>query len=187
MTETMLTADKLEKIMELEGNIRNEYQVKIDAKTAEIERIQQQSATQCESLQATIDKQLATIADLSKKATANNKIEQLNRELSNRSEKLQEEVGTLKKRMKALQKELAAERAAIKALKQFDPARMKKNLDANKRKLAEKTKANDQLQNSLGKTKAKNSELELKIKELEDKLAELDTEENAEESEEEAA
>jgi hypothetical protein len=73
--------------------------------------------------------------------------------LNQRSENLAEEVASQKKRLKTLQKDLAEERTELKALKQFDPAKMKKNLDANKKKLAEKTTANDLLQKSLSKFK----------------------------------
>ena len=87
----------------------------------------------------------------------------------------------MKKRLKSLQKDLAEVRDENKALTKFDPARMKANLDANKKKLAERTKANDLLQKSLNKSKSENAELEQKIKELESKVAELEP------SEEEAA
>jgi len=180
----MLTANKLEKIIELEDNLRSEYQAKLDAKSADIERLQKELADQQERLQATIDRQLETITDLSEKATANQHVEQLNRELNNRSEKLQDEVVTLKKRVKALQKDLASERERVSTLTQYDPARMKKNLDANKKKLADKTAANESLQKSLSKTKGENADLQRKIQELESKLAELDA---ADPVEEEAA
>ena len=181
----MLTANKLEKIIELEDNLRSEYQSKLDAKSADVERLERELAEQQGRLQATIDRQLETITDLSEKATTNQHVEQLNRELNNRSEKLQEEVTTLKKRVKTLQKELASERERISTLTQYDPARMKKNLDANKKKLAEKTAANESLQKSLSKTKNENADLQRKIQELEGKLAELDTADTA--GEEEAA
>ena len=66
---------------------------------------------------------------------------------------------------------------------------MKKNLDANKKKLAEKTKANDLLQKSLNKAKSENTELEHKVKELEAKLAEFEPgeESEVEQAQEEAA
>jgi chromosome segregation ATPase len=177
----MLTANKLEKIIELEDNLRSEYQAKLDAKTAEAERLRNELSEQRKQLQGTIDTQLATITELSEKATANQKVEQLNRELTNRSEKLQEEVSTLKKRVKALQKDLAKEREQLNTLTQYDPARMKKNLDASKKKLAEKTSANELLQKSLGKTRSENSELQSKVQELESRLAELEPEATTEE------
>lgn len=177
----MLTANKLEKIMELEDNLRSEYQAKLDAKTAELEECQQQLASQKTDMQATIDKQLETITELSRKGSAGANLEQKNRELGNRSEKLQEEVTSLKKRVKTLQKDLAEERTENKSLKQFDPARMKKNLDATKKKLAEKTRGNELLQKSLNKSKAEVAEQQRKVKELEAKLTELQADLNPEE------
>jgi BMFP domain-containing protein YqiC len=65
---------------------------------------------------------------------------------------------------------------------------MKKNLDANKKKLAEKTAANDLLQKSLSKTKTEKAELQRQVQELETKLAEFEpSEEVAAEAEEAAA
>ena len=159
----MLTAKNLERVMELEDKLRSEYQAQLDAKTAEIE----QASKDKQELQATVDRQLEQIKTLSAEATANKRTEQLNRELNQRSNNLQEDVAAQKKRLKSLQKDLAEERAEISRLKQFDPARMKKNLDASKKKLAEKTTANDVLQKSLNKAKAENAELQRKVKELE--------------------
>jgi chromosome segregation ATPase len=176
----MLTAKSLERIMELEDKLRAEYQIQLDGKTTELETASQEK----EDLRAVIAKQLEQIQTLSGEATANKKIEQLNRELNQRCENLQEEITTLKKRLKSLQKDLAQERAELSTLKQFDPAKMKKNLDANKKKLAEKTTATDLLQKSLNKTKAENAEMQRTVKELEAKLAEL---EPTDEVEEEAA
>ena len=72
--------------------------------------------------------------------------------------------------LKALQKDLSAERAALAELKKYDPQRLRKNLDASKKKLAEKTTAADKLQKSLTQARSENSQLELKIKELESQL-----------------
>ena len=183
----MLTAKNLERVMELEDKLRTEYQVQLDAKQVQLDaksaEIAQAAEKQLEQ-KAVIEKQLEKISTLSTEATKNQRVQQLNRELHQRSDNLQEEVATQKKRIKSLQKDLAEERAEIKALKQFDPVKMKKNLDANKKKLAEKTVASDLLQKSLSKSKNENAELQSKIKELEAKLAEL---EPTEESEEEAA
>jgi hypothetical protein len=164
---TMLTANKLEKIMELENELREQYQGKIDAAQATIDAL---NAKQ-EELQKTIESQLNSIKDLSEKATANERIEQLNRELNNRSEKQVAEIGQLKKRVKSLQKDLEALREDHRKLTQFDPARMKKNLDANKKALAEKTKANDLLQKSLREARRESAEMKAKVEELEAKLA----------------
>jgi len=176
----MLTAKNLERVMELENKLRSEYQVQLDAKSAEIERYTKEKEEQ----RAVIAKQLQQITTLSTESSKNKRIEQLNRELHQRCENLQEEIATQKKRLKGLQKDLAEERAEIKSLKQFDPAKMKKSLDASKKKLAEKTEANDLLQKSVNKSKSEKAELQQKVTELEAKLA---LTENAEEVEEEAA
>ncbi len=165
----MLTASKLEKIMELEANLRAEYQQQLDAKTVEIDRL---SARESE-LQAAVDKQLETITELTGKATDSQKAEQRARELHNRSERLVAEIAELKQRIKTLQKDLAAAREENKTLTQFDPVRMKKNLDTSKKKLAEKTRATDLLQKTLSETKKENAELQRKVAELEAKVAEL--------------
>ena len=176
----MLNTKSLERVIELEDKLRKEYQVQLDTKSTEIAQgIQKQ-----EEQRAIIDKQLEKISTLSTEATANKRIEQLNRELTQRSQNLQEEVAKQKQRLKALQKDLAEERAEVKALKQFDPAKMKKNLDASKKKLAEKTTASDLLQKSLNKSRAEKAELQSKVNELEERLAEL---ENADEVEKAAA
>ena len=176
----MLTAKNLERVMELENKLRSEYQVQLDAKSAEIERYTKEKEEQ----RAAIAKQLQQITTLSTESSKNKRVEQLNRELHQRCENLQEEIATQKKRLKGLQKDLAEERAEIKSLKQFDPAKMKKSLDASKKKLAEKTEANDLLQKSVNKSKSEKAELQQKVTELEAKLA---LTENAEEVEEEAA
>ena len=184
----MLSVNKLEKVIELEEQLRGEYQAQLEAKDAEIKQHQER----CEELQgtidghkATIDKQLETITDLSGKTTVSQRTEQLNRELSNRTDNQQEEISQLKKRVKGLQKDLAEVRAENKELTRFDPARMKKNMEANKKKLAEKTKAADLLQKNLNKQKSENASLERQVKALEAKLAELETDEQP--AEEEAA
>ena len=50
---------------------------------------------------------------------------------------------------------------------------MRKKLDASKKKLAEKTTAADKLQKSLSEVRSDNSQLELKIKELEAQLEKI--------------
>jgi chromosome segregation ATPase len=186
----MLTAKNLERVIELENNLRSEYQVQLDAKSAEIEscikqkeELQAVTTKQLEEQQAAIAKQLEQIRTLSTEASANKRTEQLNREMHSRCENLQEEITTLKTRLKSLQKDLSDERAEVKSLKQFDPAKMKKNLDASKKKLAEKVTATDLLQKSLNKSRAENTELEQKVKELEAKLSEFEEAESSEEIE----
>ena len=190
----MLTAKNLERVMELESKLRDEYQGQLDAKTAEIEshleakqELQTKSDTRQQELQARLDKQLGEITNLSKEATANKRIEQLNRELTQRSENLTEEVASQKKRIKSLQKDLAEERDELKALKQFDPAKMKKSLDANKKKLAEKTSANELLQKTAHKAKSEKAELQQQVKELEAKLEQFEEADTSEDTAEEKA
>ena len=172
----MLTAKNLERMIALEDKLRTEYQAQLDAKSAEIES----GIKAKEEQQAVIAKQLEQIKTLSVEATTNKRIEQLNRELNHRCENLQEEIATQKKRLKGLQKDLAEERAELKTLKQFDPVKMKKNLDTNKKKLAEKTAATDLLQKSLNKARGEKAELERKVKELEARLGELEATEEVE-------
>ena len=179
----MLTASKLEKIIELEDSLRSQYQDQLDAKSAEIDLGVKKQQEQ----QAIIEKQLAQLTAIAAEGTTNKRADQLNRELNHRCEKLEDEVVTQKKRIKGLQKDLAADRAEIKALKQYDAAAMKKNLDAGKKKLAEKTSANEMLQKSSGKLKAENVKLQQTVKELEARLAALEPEENTEEDKEESA
>jgi hypothetical protein len=167
----MLTAKNLEKLIELETSLRAEYQTQLDAKSAEIES----SNKKVEDQQAVIARQLEQISTLSTQASANKRTEQLNRELEARSEKLQEEVSSQKSRLKALQKDLAAERTEIKTLKQLDAAAIKKNLIASKKKLVEKTTANDLLQKSTNKYKNENADLQRKITELEARLEQLES------------
>jgi chromosome segregation ATPase len=179
----MLTAKNLERIMELENSLRAEYQVQLDAKDAEIAAAAQKKDEQS----AVIAKQLEQIKELSPQVAANKRVEQLNRELTQRCENLQEEITSQKKRIKTMQKDLAAEREQLKTLQQYDPARMKKNLDSNKKKLVEKTAAADLLQKNLNKTKSEKSELQREVETLEAKVAELEPAEEAVQETEEAA
>ena len=179
----MLTANKLEKIMELEENLKSQYQSQLDGKSAEIAQLIKEKEEQ----QAVIATQLETITAMSAESSAKKNVEQRNRELHNRSENLLTEIADLKQRVKTLQKDLAAEREGVKELKKFDPAKMKKNLDASKKKLAEKTTAADLLQKTLNQTKKDKAELEQKVQELEAKLAELEPVEETADEEAEAA
>ncbi|EAQ98155.1 hypothetical protein [Congregibacter litoralis] len=181
----MLTARNLEKIMELEEKLRAEYQVQLDAKAEEISKLEKATEDQ----KAVIAKQLEQISALSVDASKNKKVEQRNRELHQRCENLLEDVAKQKTRAKALQSDLSEVREEVATLKQFDPAKMKKNLDASKKKLAEKTAANDLLQKSYKQTKNENAELKAQLKALEEKLAALESDESetSEEVEQEAA
>ena len=175
-----LTLNKLEKLIEVENKLRSEYQQQLDAKDATISQLNNDKAaleTKLTELEATIATQLATITEMSAKSGNTQALEQRNRELHNRSENMKEEVATVKSRIKALQKDLAAERSELAELKKYDPQRLRKNLDASKKKLAEKTTAADKLQKLLNQARAENTELEQKIKALETELETLKPEE----------
>jgi len=175
-----LTLNKLEKLIEVESNLRGEYQQQLDAKDETISQLNNDKAaleTKLSELENTIATQLATITDLSKKSGNNQALEQRNRELHNRSENMKEEVATVKSRIKTLQKDLAEERAELAELKKYDPQRLRKNLDASKKKLAEKTTAADKLQKLLNQARTENTQLEQKIKELETQVETLKPEE----------
>ena len=179
-----LTLNKLEKLIAVENKLRGEYQQQLDAKDATIAQLSSDKATlesKLSELENTIATQLATITDLSGKSGNNQALEQRNRELHNRSENMKEEVATVKSRIKALQKDLAAERTELAELKKYDPQRLRKNLDASKKKLAEKTTAADKLQKLLNQARTENTQLEQKIKELEAQLEALKPEDSAQE------
>lgn len=180
MSET-LSLNKLEKLIELESQLRDEYQQKLDEKDtsiADLTRDKTALKSRIEELEKTISTQLTTISEMSGKSSDTQALEQRNRELHNRSENMKEEVAATKSRLKALQKDLAAERSELAELKKYDPQRMRKNLDASKKKLAEKTAAADKLQKSLSEARSENSRLELKIEELEAQLASVTEEQN---------
>ena len=171
----MLAAKRLEAMMELEENLKAQYQVKIDEKDQEIERLTREKEAQ----KTALEKQLEQIKALSAEADDNKKIVQQNRELHQRCENLKEDVEKQKQRARSLQKDLDRERAELAELRKFDPARMKHNLDASKKKLAERTAANDLLQKNIKKTQAENTRLQTRVKELEARLAELEQPEEA--------
>ena len=185
-----LTLNKLEKLIEVESNLRGEYQQQLDAKDETISQLNNDKAaleTKLSGLENTIATQLATITDLSKKSGNNQALEQRNRELHNRSENMKEEVATVRSRIKTLQKDLAEERAELAELKKYDPQRLRKNLDASKKKLAEKTTAADKLQKLLNQARTENTQLEQKIKELETQVETLKPEEATPEEQAEQA
>ncbi len=186
-----LSLNKLEKLVEMETQLRGEYQQKLDAKDASITQLSEGKValeTRIVELEKTIATQLTTITELSGKSKDAQALEQRNRELHNRSDKMKEEVATVKGRVKELQKDLAAERAELAELKKYDPQRLRKNLDASKKKLAEKTKTGDTLQKSLAQVRAENTQLEQKVKDLEAQLAEVNVEpENQSEESDQAA
>ncbi len=177
-----LTLNKLEKIVEMETQLREEYQKKLDDKDTIIKQFSDEKTVleaKIAELERTIATQLATITDFSGKSKSTQALEQRNRELHNRSENMKGEVATVKTRMKALQKDLARERNELATLKKYDPQRLRKNLDASKKKLADKTSAADKLQKSLNQVRMENKELEQKVKDLEGQLAETKLDEDS--------
>jgi chromosome segregation ATPase len=186
-----LSLNKLEKLVAMETQLRGEYQQQLDDKDLSITQLSD-GKTELEAriteLEKTVATQLATITELSGKSKDAQALEQRNRELHNRSDRMKEEVATIKGRVKELQKDLAAERAELAELKKYDPQRLRKNLDASKKKLAEKTKTGDTLQKSLTQVRAENTQLEQKVKDLEAQLAEANPEqENQPEESDQAA
>lgn len=178
-----LTLNKLEKLLEMETQIRAEYQPQLEEKEAAISQLTSDKTAlegKVAELEKIIATQLATITELSSKSKDTQSLEQRNRELHNRSENMREEVASVKSRIKALQKDLVSERAELAELKKYDPPRLRKNLDASKKKLADKTKAADKLQKSLNQVRSENTELEQKVKDLEAKLEALETEQSDE-------
>ena len=77
--------------------------------------------------------------------------------------------------------------AENKALNQFDPARMKKNLDASKKKLTEKQKDNESLQKALKESRKEQAVLERRVKELEAKAESAGAENAGEQASEDQA
>ena len=169
----MLAVKSLERLIEIEADLKAQYETKLAAKSDEITKLsnlQKEFEATVAKQKAKIAEQLQRITELSALSSENNRTEQLNRELNNQAKNLQEEVAMQKKRIKSLQKDLAVERDELKALKQFDVNKMKKNLDAGKKKLAEKTAANELLQKSYNKFKKDNEDLKQQVKELEEKV-----------------
>lgn len=173
----MLAVKNLERLMEIEADLKSQWEAKLAVKDAEILKAQEtrkQLEAKLEKQRASLAEQQQKIADLNSSNLDTSRVEQLNRELESRSARLQDEVASQKKRIKTLQRELAAEREELKSLKQFDAQKLKKNLDTNKKKLAEKISANDLLQKSNKKLKKENDELRQQIKELEAKAEQAD-------------
>ena len=111
MSET-LSLNKLEKLIEPETQLRDEYQQKLDEKDTVIaELTQDKTAVEAKvaELEKTISTQLATIKDMSGKSSDTQALEQRNRELHNRSENMKEEVAVAKNRLKALEAKVAEE------------------------------------------------------------------------------
>lgn len=68
------------------------------------------------------------------------------------------EIDELRARLEITDEKLAKARAEKKALAQYDPLRMKQNLDASKKKLAKKQRENEHLQQKLSQKQRKLSD-----------------------------
>ena len=87
MSDT-LSLNKLEKLIELETQLRGEYQQQLDDKDATIAELQSDKTAmeaKMGELEKTISTQLATIKDMSGKSNDTQALEQRNRELHNSS------------------------------------------------------------------------------------------------------
>ena len=83
-----LSLNKLEKIIELEATLREEYQQKLDKKDALISALTEDKATlerKVGELEQTVATQLKTITEVSAKSQDKQALEQRNRELHNLS------------------------------------------------------------------------------------------------------
>lgn len=179
----MSVVKNLEAMINLENNLKAQYQTEIDALKQEIVTLTKANEAlgkDKEALQTSIDKQIVTITELTAINTDTKRIEQTNRELNNRADKLQAELDMQKTRAKTIQKDLNEARQLVKTLQQYDAEKLKKNLVATKQTLAEQRDANALLNKTASKTKAENNELQASIAELKAELETLKPSEAAE-------
>jgi predicted RNase H-like nuclease (RuvC/YqgF family) len=172
----MSVVKNLEAMINLENNLKAQYQTEIDALKQEIVTLTKANEAlgkDKEALQTAIDKQIITITELTAINTDTKRIEQTNRELNNRADKLQAELDMQKTRAKTIQKDLNEARQLVKTLQQYDAEKLKKNLVATKQTLAEQRDANALLNKTANKTKAENNELQATITELKAELEAL--------------
>ena len=162
----MSAAEKLQALISVKEELKAQYDGKIKALETRLSESEKKQAT----LQATIAQQIEKISELTSASSQSRNLEQLNRELTNRCEKLQAEINTQKVRSKTMQKELGDAREEVKQLKQFDAEKMRKNLAETKKKLVEKTEANDLINKTIIKVRSENAELKKKMEEMEKEL-----------------
>ena len=165
----MAAADQLEALIKLESDLKAQYEKKL---TAERYKAEEQQAAK-EKLQATLAQQAAQINELKAGGTALKRVEQENREISNRSENIKKEFESLRAKVKATAKELIELKNDIKALKQLDAKKIKKNLVETKKKLEEQRAANELLKKNTNKYKQESHEHLATITKLEAELEEL--------------
>jgi uncharacterized coiled-coil DUF342 family protein len=99
--------------------------------------------------------------------------EEINR-LVLRQLELLEEVEALKENLKTAREKLAEARAENKKLAQYDPLRMKKNLDAGKQKLARKQQDCERMQRALSRSAKVNVQLMQRVSRLTTALRRLE-------------
>lgn len=162
----MASAEQLEALIKLETDLKTQYEKKLTAERYKLEALEESQ----KKLQATIAQQAAEIAELKTGGGDLKRMEQENRELSNRCDKIKAENDAQRAKAKGAQKELIELRKEIKDLKQLDAKKLKKNLVDTKKKLDEQRKANDLLSKSNTSLKQENHEQLMKIAELEKQL-----------------
>lgn len=165
----MSAVRNLEALISIENDLKSQYEDKLT-------KLEQQVATaeaEKSELAAKIEEQLQTIKSLSSATDETKRLEQLNREISNRSEKLQSELDSQKNKIKSIQKETTELKSENKSLKQFDAEKMKKNLAATKKKLTDERNATSLINKSLSKQKTENTELKSEIEELKAEVEKL--------------
>ena len=170
----MSAANNLEALINLEQNLKSQYEEKLAVQTQKAKEYESNQA----ALKATIEKQLAQISELSSGRVEYKRLEQENRELNNRTGNLQKEIDTLRTKTKSTHKELIESRATIKTLKQLDAEKLKKNLVNNKNKLAEQRVANETLSKKVKELKIENNELTQANEELKKELEALKAKES---------
>ncbi|MCP3906925.1 MAG: hypothetical protein GY712_02800 [Oceanicoccus sp.] len=175
----MASAEQLEALINLESNLKAQYEKKI---TAERYKTEEQLEAKAK-LQATIAQQAAEINQLKSGGTDIKRLEQENRELTNRSENIKNEFDALRAKNKAAQKELGNLKSEVKDLKQLDAKKLKKNLVETKKKLEEQRKANELLSKSNKEYKQESYEHQNTIAKLEAELEALKPAEEVEEKE----
>ncbi len=178
----MASAEQLEALINLEANLKSQYESKL---TAEQYKNEAHLETQTK-LQAKIVEQAGEITQLKSGGGDLKRLEQENREISNRAENIKNEFEAQRNKTKIANKELIALKSEIKELKQLDAKKLKKNLVETKKKLEEQRTANGLLSTSNKKHKQESFENQNTIEKLEQELEELkpaetdDSEETAE-------
>ncbi|MGK0501003.1 MAG: chromosome segregation ATPase [Oceanicoccus sp.] len=165
----MAAAEQLEALIKLELDLKSQYEKKM---TAERYKIDALNETQTK-LQATISQQAADINTLTKGGGDVKRLEQENREISNRADNIKNEFDAQRNKVKAAQKELISLKSEVKELKQFDAKKLKKNLVETKKKLEEQRKANELFSKSNRELKQESFEQKNSIEQLEKELEEL--------------